>query len=237
AMMPEVEIVQMWYTNQLMYNTTYNYDEELRPKLYKRVRNFVWEDPLHESVRLNPVIFDSDIKIKHMPTSEHQDRDFAIFQKIINRDKGLSKKLKKMYARELFVAGTDEDFIEAGKYFSAGLDSDQDPELVMVDAAVVAKAARLLDSTELMMRAVSRALASDDTPSEVAFELGEYYRTKRDYKEAVMWYYNAAFETEALLNGKYRDSLPFIGLHICFVIMGDRENAAKYAALAKEREA
>ncbi|MBQ9504763.1 MAG: glycosyltransferase family 2 protein [Lachnospiraceae bacterium] len=237
AMLPEVEIVQMWYTNQLMYNTTYNYDEELRPKLYKRLRTFVWEDPLHESVRLNPVIFDSDIKIKHLPTSEHQDRDFAIFQKIIERDKGLSKKLKKMYARELFVAGTDEDFIEAGKYFSAGLDSDQDPELIMIDSAVVAKAARLLDSTELMMRAVSRALASDDTPSEVAFELGEYYRTKRDYKEAVMWYYNAAFETEALLNGKYRDSLPFIGLHICFVIMGDRENAAKYAALAKEREA
>ncbi len=237
ALLPEVEIVQMIYTNQLYRNTTYNFDEELRPKLFKRLRNFVWEDPLHESVRLEPVIFDSEIKIKHMPTGEHQTRDFAIFNKIIERDKGLSKKLKKMYARELFVSGTDDDFINAGKYFSAGLDKDQDQELILIDAAVVTKAARLLGSTELMMRAVSRALAADDTPSEVAFELGEYYRGKRDFKEAVMWYYNAAFETEALLNGKYRDSLPFIGLHICFVIMGDRENAAKYAALAKEREA
>ena len=66
-MLPEVEMVQFLYTNQLQHNTTYNYDTEYRPKLYKRLREFVWEDPLHESVRREPVIYDRDIAIIHMP--------------------------------------------------------------------------------------------------------------------------------------------------------------------------
>ena len=33
---PNVDIVQMRYGNQLQYNTIYNYNEEYRPKLFKR---------------------------------------------------------------------------------------------------------------------------------------------------------------------------------------------------------
>lgn len=32
-MYPEIEIVQMYYTNQLKFRTIYNYDKEYRPKL------------------------------------------------------------------------------------------------------------------------------------------------------------------------------------------------------------
>ena len=58
AMIPEIEIVQMLYCNQLEFGTTYNFDEEYRPKLYKRLREFVWVEPIHEMVRLETVIFD-----------------------------------------------------------------------------------------------------------------------------------------------------------------------------------
>ncbi|MCR5626342.1 MAG: glycosyltransferase family 2 protein [Lachnospiraceae bacterium] len=235
ALLPEIDIVQMIYTNQLYLNTTYNFDEELRPKLYKRVRSFFWEDPIHESVRLSPVIYDSDIKIKHMPEGAHQSRDFAIFKKLTSDGSVLSNKLHKMYARELFISGSDEDFIDAMEYFKTAMDRDSDRDMILMDSAVCTKAARLSDDKDLMLKAVSRGLACENPPSEIVFELGEYYRSKRDYHEAVMWYYNAAFETESLLNRKYHDSFPFIGLHISFVILGDIENAAKYAALAKER--
>ncbi len=236
AIVPEVDIVQMLYTNQLSFNTTYNFDEELRPKLFKRLRTFLWEDPLHETVRLTPVVYDSDIKILHLPTGSHQDRDFSIFHKIINSGTGFSPRLKRMYARELFVSGSDEDFIDAIPHFSRFINEDSETELILMDAAVLSKAYRLKDDTEGMLLAVARGLASGNVPSELVFELGEYYRGKRDYKEAVMWYYNAAFETESLLNAKYHDAYPFIGLHICYVIMGDRENAARFASLGRERE-
>ena len=57
----EIEIVQMYYGNQLSQNSIYNFDKEYRPKLYKRLRKFMWQEPIHEAVRLDPVIYDSDI--------------------------------------------------------------------------------------------------------------------------------------------------------------------------------
>ena len=50
-LIPEVEIVQMYYGNQLANGTVYNFDRELRPKLFKRLRNFVWTEPVHEDGR------------------------------------------------------------------------------------------------------------------------------------------------------------------------------------------
>ena len=55
-LMPQIEIVQMKYGNQLQYGTVYNFDEEYRPKLFKRQREFVWQEPIHETIRLDPVI-------------------------------------------------------------------------------------------------------------------------------------------------------------------------------------
>ena len=43
VLIPEIEIVQMRYCNQLTNGTAYNFDEEYRPKLYKRcMKWFVW---------------------------------------------------------------------------------------------------------------------------------------------------------------------------------------------------
>ena len=55
TLMPEVEIVQMYYGNQLSHGTVYNYDRELRPKLFKRQRSFQWIEPVHETVRRSPI--------------------------------------------------------------------------------------------------------------------------------------------------------------------------------------
>ena len=43
----EVEIVQMKYGNQLQHGTVYNFDEEYRPKLFRRQRQFVWTGAIH----------------------------------------------------------------------------------------------------------------------------------------------------------------------------------------------
>lgn len=234
AMLPEIEIVQMYYTNQLEKNTTYNFDEELRPKLYKRIRNFCWQDQVHETVRIAPIIFDSDIRIKHCPEELHSGRDFAIYQKLIRSGSEISPHMQRMYARELFISGTEDDFRQSFEFFKAHIDIDTDEELIKMDACVLAKCARIMDDASVMLLAASRGLAVDEVPSEIVFELGEFYRARRNYSEAVIWYYNAAFETEALLSNSYNSSFPLIGLHICYVIMGDKENAAKYGAKLRE---
>ena len=113
----DIDIVQMYYCNQLSFRTVYNFDRELRPKLFKRVRYFTWEDPIHEQVVLDPVIVNSEIEIIHNPGENHSARDLNAFRKAIADGKFLSRRLYGMYARELMMAGTDDDFLKAKSFF------------------------------------------------------------------------------------------------------------------------
>lgn len=47
ALLPEIEIVQMKYRTVSEFNTVLNARTEYRPKLFKRVREFEWIDPIH----------------------------------------------------------------------------------------------------------------------------------------------------------------------------------------------
>lgn len=125
VLLPEIEIVQMFYTNQLEYGTTYNYDREYRPKLYKRLRTFHWADQIHETVELDPVIYDSDIEIIHKPAEHHAGRDFRTFLNLIEKGEILSKKMVNMYSKELFIAGAEEDFLNAKEFFLGILEDDE----------------------------------------------------------------------------------------------------------------
>ncbi len=144
TLLPEIEIVQMKYSNQLRFGTVYNFDEEYRPKLFKRKRDFVWEDPVHETVRLMPVIYDSDIVIEHMPQESHGKRDLACFYKHCRQGLRLSKRLHGLYARELMLVGDEEDFRQAREFFTASAgDAYRDGEELAQACCVVARAARL----------------------------------------------------------------------------------------------
>lgn len=81
----------------------YNFAEEYRPKLYKRLRSFTWIDPIHETLRLEPVVFDSEIRIQHRPSPGHAKRDLEALAAAADREKLLSDKLRHMYAMELYL--------------------------------------------------------------------------------------------------------------------------------------
>lgn len=238
TLLPEIEIVQMYYCNQLEFNTTYNFDKEYRPKLYKRVREFRFYDPLHEAVRLVPIIYDSEIEILHKPLSNHAPRDFATYQKIIARGEQLSDKLRSMYARELFIAGEDNDFIDAYAYFS---DITLHTTLGLVELkqcqCVIARGARLQQMDHEFFKVCLKNVACGEASSEICFELGEYYRLNGDELEAILWYYYAAFETEAELNLHYQGDYPLNQLALCYHSLGKEEDALKYEKLRDEWKA
>ncbi len=196
----EIDIVQMKYGNQLSYGTAYNFDEEYRPKLFKRLREFIWTEPIHEMVRLDPLVFDSDIVICHRPESSHSRRDFAVFQKQIQMGRRLSKRLHHMYAMELYISGEDEDFLEAEPFFTeTALDPERSLDEVKEAACIVCRAARLRDDSHTLLKMSLKDLLSEAS-SEMCWELGEYFLAKGDREEAAMWYYNAAHETQSILN-------------------------------------
>lgn len=200
VLLPEIDIVQMKYANQLSHGTAYNFDEEYRPKLFKRLREFVWIEPVHETVRLDPVVYDSEVVICHMPESNHSKRDFAVFQKYIQKGMRLSKRLHHMYAMELYISGEDEDFLLAEEFFTDSVrDTTRSIDEIREAACVVCRAARIRGDIQTILKMCLKDLLSEGS-SEMCFELGEYFLAEGDREEAAIWFYNAAHETQSILN-------------------------------------
>lgn len=199
ALLPEVEIVQMLYHTVTEYNTVLNAEKEYRPKLFKRERSFTWIDPIHETVRLDPVVFDSDIVITHMPEDLHSKRDFSIFTKAIAKDGGLSDKLQRMYAMELYKTGDVLDLVEACPYFSGIYETESQADKRSRAAAILLRTYRRLGEERDFFKIAIKEM-TDQPSSEICAELGDYYRDAGDAKEASLWYYNAAYEAEAILD-------------------------------------
>lgn len=215
ALLPEIDIVQMKYGNQLSFGTAYNFDEEYRPKLFKRLRKFIWTEPVHEMVRLDPLIYDSDIVIEHRPESNHSKRDFATFQKHIKKGLRLSGRLHHMYAMELYISGEDEDFLEAEEFFTGtALDSERSLDEVKEAACIVCRAARLRGDAHTLLKMSLKDLLSEGS-AEMCYELGEYFLAQKDYAEAAMWYYNALHETQSILNIHTSTDWPEEKLALC----------------------
>lgn len=235
ALLPEIEIVQMKYGNQLTHGTVYNFDEEYRPKLFKRLREFVWEEPVHETVRLQPVVFDSDVVITHMPEENHAGRDLDVFSRQTGKGERLSRRLHGMYARELFLAGTPEDFEHAAGFFEASAaDVERSPEEVAEASCVAARAARLADDTVTFFKFTCKIIAAEGC-SEICCELGAFYENRQDWEEAAIWYYNAAFETQPVLDIRSGGQEPLKGLARCYRALGMESQAVSYEEEAARR--
>lgn len=234
TLLPEIDIVQMYYENQLEYGTIYNFDKELRPKLFKRLRTFTWMEPIHEQVLLEPVIYDSDISILHMPQNNHKDRDLASFKRIVASGGYLSKRLHNIYAKELFISGGDQDFLDAATFFEAScLDTNRSLEEIKEAACVVARAARLKKDGEKFLKYALKVVACEGC-AEICCELGEYFLERQDLDEAIVWFYNGAYETESILNIHSSGDIPFRGLAACYRRAGNEAQAKRYEKLAKE---
>lgn len=232
VMLEEIEIVQMKYTNQLQNGTTYNFNTEYRPKLFKRLRNFTWIDPIHETIRVEPIIYDSDIEIIHMPEANHSDRDFKAFLTVIKRGERLSSRLLSMYAKELFISGKASDFKSGLEYFNSVLcDEKRSNDEIKYAICVISKGYRLNDDVYNFLKTCMKGVA-DKPCSELCYELGEYYYELRDYEEAIIWYYNAAFETESFLNIHYNGDYPLRRLGECYDALGNKEEAKAYMEMA-----
>lgn len=228
TLLPEVEIVQMKYANQLQFGAVYNFDEEYRPKLFKRKRDFVWEEPVHETVRLEPVVYDSDIVITHLPGESHAKRDLESFGRHCRNGYRLSRRLHNFYARELMIAGDEEDFTQALPFFeSSAADSGRSGEEIAEASCVAARAARLSGDVVTFFKYTSKVIA-EKANSEICCELGHFYEEIQDYEEAAIWYYNAVYETQPILNINAGGREPLEGLVRCYQQMGEEIQAESY---------
>lgn len=228
SLLPEIEIVQMKYANQLQHGSVYNFDEEYRPKLFKRNRNFVWTEPIHETVRTEPVVYDSDIVITHLQEESHSKRDLQCFARHCEAGLRLSERLHGFYARELLLAGDEEDFARARAFFEqSAADSGRSSGELAEACCIAARAARLAGDTVAFLKYTAKVLAEEPN-SEICCELGCFYETAGDLEEAAIWYYNALYETQPVLKLQAGGREPLEGLIRCYRRLGNEEQAESY---------
>ncbi|MGN0143106.1 MAG: glycosyltransferase family 2 protein [Roseburia sp.] len=225
VLLPEIEIVQMKYITETAFDTVQNCNKEYRPKLFKRIRTFTWVDPIHETVRLEPVIFDSDVEIIHRPQSLHSKRDFSIFIKAFRNEGRISPKIRSMYARELLKTGDSRDFADAKPIFQYISEHEFDEASQKEASCVLARAFRLSGEKDAFFKLTLKDMIT--TPcSEICYELGTYFQAQGDYDEAVLWFYNAAYETHSILDIHTSGDLPLYGLVECYEALLAREKAS-----------
>lgn len=228
AMLPEIDIVQMYYRNQLSNGTVYNFDKEYRPKLYKRLRQFQWIEPVHEMVQLDPVIYDSEIEIDHMPLSNHSGRDFGVFVRNFKKNKRLSKRLHHMYTMELYISSQDDSFLEAVDIFEATMNDPTRSMDELKEAMVILEHAyRIKGDDYNFLKVITKDMASRSS-AETCCELGEYFYGKEDYNEACIWYLNAMEEAESILSIKASGEFPCSRLIECYSKLGAVELEEHY---------
>jgi len=233
---PETEIVQMHYLNLMEENTVYSSKRELRPKLYKRLRTFEWVNPIHETVRLAPAVYDSDIEIRHLAEGNHVRRDLATFRKALDRGMRLDRTLHSMYAKELFIAGDNNDLAASVPFFEQSItDPARSPDEQREARCVLARAYRVSGRTVDFVRLCLRE-ALVNPCAEMCAETGLYFYENGNYAEALCWLNDAIFETQPVISIFVQGSRNLDILADCYEKTGDPGNAAKYRKMAAEWE-
>jgi glycosyltransferase involved in cell wall biosynthesis len=203
ALLPEVEIVQMIYVTRDKNHPTENFERDYRPKLFKRLRSFSWIEPIHETINLNPIVYDSDIEIIHMPQGSHAGRDLKLFRKVVqdmlSDNRFMSDRLNMMYIRELYKAGEMVDLESSLGYLELLLEdkySKNDIVTCRQIVAVLMKTYRLKGDGVSLLKLCLKPEASSAN-AEMCMELGHYFMDNNDCGEAAEWFYRAYNEAES----------------------------------------
>jgi hypothetical protein len=237
-LLPEIDIVQMYYVNASEYNSVYNAHKELRPKLFKRLRPFTWISPIHETVRLTPIVYDSDIEILHMQAGDHSKRDFSTYFKAFEKGVHIEDYVVTMLCKELLISGEDFDFIAFRNIFENILSKEgRSNDLMKEINCILAKIYMADGDTDSFFKTTLKAVA-DNPPAEMCLILGTFYMNQADYEEAVLWLYNAAFETESILDAASSGNKPLSLLGKCYEKLAaatdDPYQAAQYNEMSAD---
>ena len=234
-LLPEIDIVQMKYVNVSDFNTVYNSKKELRPKLFKRLRTFLWVNPIHETVRLSPVVYDSNIEILHMPVKSHNKRDFHTFINAFNKNIPLDSYVIVMFCKESWISGKKEDYqtllpvflqyIEQYNQENGGLSCYKEINCCL------ARMHRILGNKDSFFKIALKETALEPS-SEICLELGNYYMDNKDYGEAVLWFINAYSETKPILDIHAGGDEPLKALSECYKKMSREKHSNGDYALA-----
>lgn len=234
---PEVDIVTMKYINVNGIKSVYNSTSELRPKLFRRLRTWTFISPIHETVRLTPLTYDSDICILHIQESEHNHRDFSIYLKALDSGNKLEKYVVRMLCEQLYKTADFDDLTKLLPYFDKYIIPEYGTvdDLAMPILIAMLRITRVLNLTNRFYTySVNSVLeCASCISSEICIEIGSYQEALKNYDEALFWYIKAS-NSDCCLDIVSSGETAFLSAARILHMLGQDQKAKEYEDLAND---
>ena len=204
-----------------------------RERLFKRARNFQWNDAIHEYILMSGQIIHSDIAISHKKESSSGDRNLKIYQSMVEDGKEFSPRETYYYARELMDHGQYEAAI---KQFTKFLDDELGWfEDNIATCFNLCRCYKQLDQRDKLLPILLKSFEYDTPRAEICCELGYYYKELKDYHKAIFWFELAlklVKNSKGFILNDYWDYIPAIELCACYSQVGDIQKSYHYHKLS-----
>ena len=204
-----------------------------RERLFKREKDFKWNDAIHEYILMVGNVIHSDIAISHKKTRGSGDRNLKIYNSMIKEGKKFSPRETYYYARELMDHGKYE---EAIKYFTKFLEDGHGWfEDNIATCFNLCRCFKQLGKQDKLLPILFKSFEYDTPRAEICCEIGYYYKEQHDYNKAIFWFELALKlvknSTGFILND-YWDYTPAIELCVCYSKIGNLEKSYHYHQLS-----
>lgn len=194
-----------------------------RIRIVKRLKNFQWHGAVHEDLKVEGNILDSDIAVTHKKVHKATDRNLKIYENRLKHGKALTAQDIFHYARELHQHKMYEKAIEY--YLKFLEDENKSEENKIFVCTRLADCYYQLGDKEKELAYTFKSFEYDIPRPESCCRLGYHFLQKNALNKAVYWY-KQAIEAPApenkwtIVNEPSRTWLPHMQLGLCYYRLG-----------------
>jgi len=204
-----------------------------RERLFKREKNFQWNDAIHEYVLMMGNVHHEEIAISHKKEGSSGDRNLKIYRELVKKGKILSPRETYYFARELMDHGKYE---EAITYFTKFLEEGRGWfEDNIATCFNLCRCFKQLGMRDKLLPILLKSFEYDTPRAEICVEIGYYYKELRDYNKAIFWFELAlklVKNSKGFVLNDYWDYIPAMELCVCYSTIGDLVKSYDYHQLA-----
>ena len=206
-----------------------------RERLFKRKKNYQWQDAIHEYIQMSGKVIHEEIAISHKKEGTSGDRNLNIYRQLIAQGKDLSPRETYYYARELMDHGRHEESITYFKKFlDDGLGWFEDNIATCFNLSRLYKN---LGQTEDILPILFKSFEYATPRAEICCQIAYYYKNKEDYQKAIFWFELALTlvkDSKGFVLNDYWDFIPAIELCVCYSRVGDLKTSLAYHEKSKQ---
>ncbi len=208
-----------------------------RERLMRRAYGYRWEGEVHEVIPPAGNVITLPLPVEHRKQKPAESgRNLRIFEKLLKQGKSLSPRQQFYYARELMIAGRDQEaagwlehFLEEGKGWR------EDNIRACLD---LAGCLGRLGKRQHALAALFRSFVYSEPRPEACCGAGDLFSGGGEYRRAAYWYQLALScrqpeESGGFRNPDYDRFIPCMQLCVCYDRLGDHAKAEEYHRQAR----